>query len=46
MAAELVGILHVFQERISFRNIYVILTNLENDLDIGQFNTTTKFQDQ
>ena len=43
MAAELIEILHVFQWGISIRNIRVIITKLENDLDIGQFDTTVNF---
>ena len=43
MAAELTEIWHVFQWRISIRNIDLIITKLENDLDIGQFNFPVKF---
>ena len=42
---ETLGIWHVFQERTSVRNIYLILTKLENDLHIGQFDTTAKFHE-
>ena len=45
MAAELTGIGHVFQWRISIRSIDLIITKLENDLDIGPNNTTSKFHD-
>ena len=45
MATELTEILHVFQWPISIRNVDLILTKLENDLDIGQFDSTAKFHE-
>ena len=45
MAAELTEIWHVFQWCISIRNIDLIITKLENDLVIGQFDSTVKFHE-
>ena len=41
-AAELSGILHVFQWHISIRNIYLIITKLENEFDLYNHNNTAK----
>ena len=45
LAAECSGILHVFQWHISIWNIHKIITKLDKELDLGDYNNTAKSHD-